>query len=172
MPSATSMTAEEYLHTSWEHDPDFVDGIILERFGTTFDHGSLQAEILVAFAQQEEAGHFDALLELTIHTGPRRYRVADICLLSKNAPREQIIETAPILCVEILAEEDQLRRALDRIRDFLRMGVTEVWVFDPISRTVQICKGDTVIEYSGTKLVVPGTTTAISLAEVLNTLDR
>jgi Uma2 family endonuclease len=167
-----TMTADEYLHTSWEHDPDFVEGEILERFGTTSDHGSLQTSLICELANLQVEGGYKTLVELTIHTAPERYRVADVCLLRATAPYEKITETPPLLCVEILAEEDQLRRALDRIRDFLRMGVPEVWVFDPSSRTVQICQGDKIIEHARDELIVPGTQVSIKASKIFADLDR
>lgn len=42
-----------------------------------------------------------------------------------------MIETAPLLCIEILAQDDRMSDVLDRAADYLGMGVSETWIFDP-----------------------------------------
>jgi Uma2 family endonuclease len=44
---------------------------------------------------------------------------------------EQILTKPPFLCIEILSPEDRITRILQRINDYLEMGVANVWVLDP-----------------------------------------
>jgi Uma2 family endonuclease len=40
-------TAEQYLHTSFEHDPEFVEGRIVERPAPTWEHSCIQGYLIV-----------------------------------------------------------------------------------------------------------------------------
>ena len=56
------------------------------------------------------------------------------CVLSVSAPREQVIQTPPVAVIEILSPEDRVSRYLDRLEDYRKMGVRNVWVIDPATR--------------------------------------
>ena len=42
MPTGTLISEEEYLHTSYEPDCEFEDGVVIERNVGTFKHSELQ----------------------------------------------------------------------------------------------------------------------------------
>jgi Uma2 family endonuclease len=91
--------------------------------------------------------------------------------MSADAPREQIIRYPPLLCIEVLSPEDRVSRMRQRIRDFIEMGVSQVWIFDPQSRTVMICDGEKTVEQWGGVLGLPGTRIALDLGEAFSALD-
>src|SRR5579863_5378854 len=49
MPSRTLVSVDEYLHTSYHPDCDYVDGDIVERNVGELDHSELQGEIYAYF---------------------------------------------------------------------------------------------------------------------------
>ena len=49
MPSRTLVSVEEYLHTSYDPDCDYVDGELEERNVGELDHSDLQSEICTHF---------------------------------------------------------------------------------------------------------------------------
>jgi Uma2 family endonuclease len=51
--------------------------------------------------------------------------------LTLGFPDEQILTKPPFLCIEVLSPEDRMTRIIDRINDYLEMGVPYVWVLDP-----------------------------------------
>ena len=132
----------------------------------------MQAQLLILLRDKTALQFFRCTPELRVQTGPHRFRVPDLCLCAAGVPREQIVLTPPLLCIEILSREDTMRRTLLRIREFLEMGVPEVWVFDPESRTVQVCIGSSVTEHTTGTLTVPSTPVVIYLAEVFSVLDQ
>ena len=75
-----------------------------------------------------------ALTEQRVQVTPRRFRVPDVCVLGPGAPREEVVRQPPFLCIEILSKEDTMSRMLERIEDYLGMGVPNVWVIDPWRR--------------------------------------
>jgi Uma2 family endonuclease len=56
-------------------------------------------------------------------------------VLAADAPREKIVTTPPMLCIEILSPEDTMSRLTDRTRDYFQMGVPRCWIIDPVART-------------------------------------
>jgi Uma2 family endonuclease len=45
---------------------------------------------------------------------------------------ENIVRSAPVLCIEVPSKDDTLESIRDRVDDYLRMGVENVWVVDPL----------------------------------------
>lgn len=167
------VTVEEYLHTVYRPDVDYVDGRIEERNLGEYDHSSLQSILNVIFGIHEKDWGVKVRPELRTQTGATRFRVPDLAIISADAPREQILRTPPLLCIEILSPEDRWKRVEARIQDYFTMGVPVVWVFDPEQRTV------TVLERSGARtehregtLTLAGTPVAIPIADVFAVLDE
>ncbi len=126
MATGTVVPVGEYLHTSYRPDCDYVNGELQERLYGLWDHSAVRGEVLHLLMKDER--HCLALLSLRVKISETRYRVADVCVLSKTAPREQIIVTPPLLCMEILEPMDIMSRIEEKVRDFLGMGVPEVWL--------------------------------------------
>lgn len=133
------MTAAEYLHTSFEHDADFLAGQIAQRPAPSFEHCCLQPFVGSRLAKQARPPEAFALIEQRIRVAPDRYRVADVCLVDgRPAPEDRgIITTPPHLCVEILSPDDDIPDVLLRVNEYREMGVPWIWVIDP-----QTCQGE------------------------------
>jgi Uma2 family endonuclease len=110
--------------------------------------------------------------EIRVQVSPTRYRVPDVCVRKVPAAREQIIRTAPLLCIEVLSPEDRAARMQQKIRDALDMGVREVWVADPASRTVVVHSGANATEHTAGELTVPETPVKIAITDVFKVLDE
>jgi hypothetical protein len=63
-------------------------------------------------------------------------------------------------------------RTRERVRDFLAMGVPEVWIVDPALRSVTVCAGASTVEHMGGTLTVPETPMVLALADVFKVLDE
>ena len=172
MATATLVPLSEYLRSSYEPDAEFVDGVIEERAIGQRDHSDLQSWLMLLLGAKANWAQFLCRTEQRVQTSRTRYRIPDLALLRAGAPREQVVLTPPLLCVEILSPEDTMHRLLVRVRDFLAMGVPEVWIFDPESRTVQICAGTSISEQAEGFVTVPGSSVRIEIAEVFSVLDQ
>ena len=126
----TPVSVEEYLHTVYQPDCDYVDGEVIERDMAELDHSTLQGDIIGYFYARRKEWYISILPEMRVQVRPERFRVSDICLLIGKTD-EQILTTPPFLCVEILSPEDRWSRVKDRIDEFIAMGVPYVWVLDP-----------------------------------------
>ena len=54
------VSVEEYLHTSYSPDVDYVDGLLEERNVGEIDHSWVQKALLLALTRQEADGKFFA----------------------------------------------------------------------------------------------------------------
>jgi hypothetical protein len=52
------------------------------------------------------------------------------------------------------------------------MGVAEVWVVDPATRSVMICAGTTTVEQTTGELKVPETPVVLGIADIFKVLDE
>jgi Uma2 family endonuclease len=175
MAAAVSLpfiTVEEYLASHYEPDADFVDGVLEERSVGEYDHGDLQGQIVTMFRNHAGAWKIRAVTETRVQVSATRFRVPDVCVVAASSPREQIVRTAPLLCIEVLSPEDRFVRSVKKFGDYIAMGVPEVWIFDPTSRAAHVldASGKTVAYREGS-LRLAGTPIELKLSEVFATLD-
>jgi len=134
MATGVLVSVEEYLRTSYRPDCDYVDGQVVERNLGEYEHSSTQREILFFLAGRFPQLRKRLLPEQRVQVKRTRYRIPDVCILAEGAPREKIITTPPALCIEILSPEDTVTRTLERIKEYLSMGVPTCWIIDPVRR--------------------------------------
>ena len=172
MATNTLIPVSEYLRSSYEPDCDYVDGEVQERNLGEQDHSDLQTRIAKLLGTDVNEQYLWVNTELRVQVKPTRFRVPDVCVRRANAPSEQIVRTPPLLCIEVLSPEDTVARTRARVRDFLDMGVLQVWVVDPASRSVMVFAGATMFEQSTGELKVPETPLTIDISDIFKVLDR
>ena len=133
MGLTTLVSCEEYLHTSYDPDVDYVDGELEDRNVGEKDHSKLQRNLLIWLHTHRKELGIEAFPEQRVRVSPTRYRVPDICV-TLGEPDEQVFTKPPFLCVEILSLEDRAGRMQRKISDYLQAGVPCVWVIDPRTR--------------------------------------
>ena len=78
MPVAVSV--DEYLHTDYEPDCDYVDGELIERNVGEKKHGKTQKKLLIDFEQRSDELGIFVLQEQRVQISERRYRVPDLLI--------------------------------------------------------------------------------------------
>src|SRR5271154_879107 len=131
MPAKTLVSVEEYLHSSYRPDCDYVDGRVVERNLGERDQSDLQLEICLFFGLRRKQWRLHVFPEQRVQVSATRFRIPDVCLTLGSKPAEQIFHMPPFLCIEILSREDRKGPLLERIDDYLRFGVPYIWVIDP-----------------------------------------
>ena len=134
MVTGTLVPVEEYLHTCYEPDCDYLEGVLAERNVGQRDHSRTQLLLAKYFAVREELWGIKAFTELRLRVRERRYRIPDLCVVLGEMPDEPVFTTTPFLCVEILSPDDTVSALQERIDDYLQFGVRFVWLIDPQSR--------------------------------------
>jgi Uma2 family endonuclease len=138
MQSDTLVSVEDYLHTSYSPDCEYVDGKILERKAGEQDHSQLQMFLSAYLFNRRQQWDILVYPEQRVQVKRDRFRVPDICVVVGSRPAEQIFVHPPFLCIEILSKEDRMSDVLVKVADYLEFGVRYVWVLDPRSRQIQI----------------------------------
>lgn len=170
---APYLSVEQYLHTSYRPDVDYVDGQIEERPLGEYDHSTLQFTIARLFHARRHEWQIRVAVEQRVQTSAFRFRVPDVVVLDRTRPKEQVVRTPPLLCIEVLSPEDTVRRMMDRVQEYLLMGVRAVWLFDPRSRAVTVCSsGGVTAEQSSGPIELRGTPITLDLQEIFSALDE
>jgi Uma2 family endonuclease len=172
MATATTLIPiEEYLRTTYHPDRDYVDGYTEKRNVGLRDHGRMTAALGAWFFNLEKEWAVYTLLGVRTRVSQSRVRIPDICLLHRNAPREQVVVTPPLLCVEILSPEDRLPRAARVMEDYARMGVPNLWLLDPKDRVAYLYSSDGLLQLATTRLTIPHTEIYVDLPTLFAALD-
>ncbi len=128
------MLLSEYLSTTYRPDREYVDGEIVERNLGEYEHSRPLARLAGLFGAREAELDIVVLIGQRVQVTPSRFRIPDVCLLAADAPDEQIITHPPFLCIEILSKDDTVSSTVERLDDFLGMGVPNIWLIDPKNR--------------------------------------
>jgi Uma2 family endonuclease len=123
------MTASEYLHASFEHDAEFVEGRIVERPAPVWEHGNVQGFLIETLRPMGRRLGFYALPEQRIQTRPDRFRVPDVCLANeKPFGVEWVWVIAPVICTGSIHSQTGMSPVEDRIfaTDRFQIDLSEV----------------------------------------------
>jgi len=151
---------EEYLRTTSDPDCEYVAGVIEERPVGEYDHSTWQTILAVFFNALPAGLGVKARTELRVQVATDNLRVPDVTLLSRSAPREQIITHAPLAVFEILSPEDSMSRMLEKLADYEHMGIAAIWLIEPKKQLYyryaqgQLTPG-ALFELPGTSFTVP-----------------
>jgi len=141
MAVAELVTAEQYLHSSFEHDAEFVEGRLVQRPMPTSEHACVQGFLIEELRAIGRRLGFFAVPEQRVQTRTNRFRVPDVCIVTdkpEGEPGRRIVTNPPYLCVEILCPEDAAVETMDKVREYRSFGVAWVWVIDPVSLSGQV----------------------------------
>ncbi len=166
------VSVEEYLHTDYSPDCDYVDGHVQERNLGEYDHSTIQDALLAFFRAHAQEWQIKARPELRLQVLPTRYRVPDVMVLRRDTPKERIITHPPLVCIEVLSPEDRFGRMEEKIDEYLAMGVPAVWVIDPEVQQGYRCEGGHFHLWRQTDdFAVPATPITMQLSALLKDLD-
>lgn len=171
MATLTGVSVEEYLARSFSPDCDYIDGEVRERNVGEFDHNNRQTTLAAWFWTRRKEFRIRPLTEQRLAVGNRRYRIPDLMVLRADQPISPVIQTAPLICVEILSADDTVRSLRERLDDYLALGVPHVWVIDPVRRKAWVAteRGEMEPEDGILRTENPGM--ALSLDELFELLD-
>ena len=172
MAAATFIPVHEYLQSTYQPDRDYLDGELKERNMGEQPHASIQAILAGIFRNHRNDWNIRVLTEQRVQTSPTRYRIPDVCLLHRSDPRDPIVTWAPLLCIEVLSEEDRLQELQTKVDEFAAMGVRDIWVIDPWKRIAYTASPQGFQKLAGDTLRIDGTAIELSLTEIFTELDE
>jgi Uma2 family endonuclease len=169
MATTTLISVEEYLRTTSDPDCEYVRGVIKERAVGELDHASWQGAIFHWFHEHRLAWNIRVYPELRVQVAPGNYRVPDVTILSRNAPREQIVTHLPLAVFEILSPTDKMTEVLEKLADYQQMGIPAIWVIEPKKPTYYLYSSGQLTP--STTLELPGTGLRVAMSEIAALVD-
>src|SRR5271165_250044 len=167
--AASQFSVQDYLKMISDPDCEFVEGVVEKRPGGEYDHATWQAVLLTFFTSRQSELAIKARPELRVQVAPNRFRVPDVTILSREAPREQIVTNPPLAVFEILSPEDSMTRMLEKLADYEGMGIRAIWVVEPKKPTYfQFSQGRLI---PATMFELPGTSFCAPMAEIEKLID-
>jgi Uma2 family endonuclease len=144
------VSVEEYMHSSYEPDAEYVGGRIVPRAMPKKPHSRMQRYLVRTLDELGPSLGYEVWPEQRILTqaDPPRYRVPDLCL-TRGEPDEDVFTDPPFLCVEILSPDDSAVDLRAKVHEYLAFGVAYIWVVDP--RTWWL---DTLVRLAATPLAL------------------
>ncbi len=170
--SQTHVSVEEYLSMNFEHDCEYIDGVLRERALGDFEHNFLQGLLCSIFFGHRSDWGIVCVPEQRIQITPSKYLIPDVALIRTGLPREPRLTKPPLLVIEIQSPTDTLREVNLKSRDYLGFGITNIWVIDPKSRKAYYANPSGLETVTNGSLEVPGTPIRVSLEELFQEMDR
>jgi Uma2 family endonuclease len=163
MATAIQIPVSEYLDTSYHPDREYIDGELRERNVGKWQHARIQWLIAGWFMNHELAWDVVGSTEQRMQVSPTRIRIADLAVL-RPGTQQDILTDPPLLVIEVLSPDDTYSDLQERSQDYRAMGVENVWIIDPRTRSGRMCSGADWI--GAERLDVPGTPIYVQLSEV------
>lgn len=174
--TARGLTAEEFERVAGQRRAELVHGEVVDLPTPGWEHGAACTELIVALRAHAQGADLGAVVcsvgfilarDPDVVLGPDVAFVAKHRVPSREAPG--FVELAPDLVVEVLSPGDSCSEVRQKVSEYLKAGVREVWLVDPRQRTAEVVRPGaearvlTVAETLSTDLL-PGL--AIPLAEL------
>ena len=169
MATKTMVPVEVYDRTSYEPDREYIDGELKERNLGTGDHAKLQGLFIIWFYRHQQEWGLQAWPEWRMRVSTQRIRIPDVCAVPIG-PIPAVLTEPPLVAIEVLSPDDTYGDVRDKALDYANMGVANIWLVDPLTRTGQVFRDSRWVEVSD--FVVPSTPIRIALAEFFTEFDR
>lgn len=170
MASATLMSIDEYLNNSSFHpDVEYIDGELKERPVVFSVHGRIQSLISTWFGIHEDEWSVLVAVEVRTLVAQDRVRLPDV-VIDHAGDWPQTLVKPPLIVIEVLSPTDSYSETQRLAHDYVAMGVQNIWLIDPETRTGRVCRGDAWIET--TRFQVADRPIYLDLNDLFTRLDK
>jgi len=171
-PLPETLTLEQYRRVIFRPDAHFVDGKILPRTLGDRTHSKTVGEIIGALDAACTENGLSACISLRLQISPTRIRVCDYVVLDRNAPREDVPTVPPLLCIEVLSQDQQSpEEELETLANYLTMGVENIWLVDPIRCAAFTFDIDGLHQADPTRLIISNLPIRLDLTEAFAAME-
>ncbi len=144
------ITIEEFERMAFDVPMELVCGELAEQGMPSLQHGTVCAAItmfLTLWARTGKHGlvfSHDSFVKTDADTvrGPDCGFIRWNRLPGSKPPLDRTLKVPADLVVEVLSPTDRWTNVLDKVIEYLRSGVTEVWVIDPDQRSVTVHRAE------------------------------
>ncbi|SPF45371.1 conserved hypothetical protein [Candidatus Sulfopaludibacter sp. SbA4] len=143
LPHSKTVTYEEWLRMPEVRDEEVVNGEIRIMPSPLLPHARIIQRLNNQISRQvdpREVEIFTSTFDLIISRQPLTARVPDlaVCKVGTIVERDGRMHSAPQLIVEVRSPSNTGRERAEKLADYARLGVPEVWAFSPQDRTVEV----------------------------------
>jgi len=163
------LSVEDYLHSVYEPDAEYVDGELQERNVGEIEHSELVLAIATWFQEHAKEWQIRVLPDVRVQVSSTRFRVPDVALCIRSNQEKHIARQAPLAVIEVVSPEDRISRYNERIADYKAMGIRGIWVVDPEIRQGWDCSTGNWIETSNFQ--IENSLIAMNLTDILARLS-
>ena len=126
-----------------EGNYEIIDGERRDMTPTGFEHGDIEARLGEVLRKHLKDKGYVAVGEIGILIAkkPLRLRAADVVYISKEKSPQRpkgMLEIAPDLIIEIISESNAAWEIMDKVKDYLSIGVERIILIDPLTQTVSL----------------------------------
>lgn len=131
-PTVPLVSVDEYLNTSYEHDMEFVNGVLVERGMPAPAHSALQTIVCSHLFGYRRQFRYGVMTECRVELVKRsRYRIPDVLVCALPIPAGKVLDTVPSAVIEIWSPDDRIGQQMARFREYWTRGVRQIIVLDP-----------------------------------------
>ncbi len=145
------ITVTEFEEMTFDRPTELVCGELAEQPMPTSQHGAICVAISVflwLWAKQSQRGSvFSNDSHVLTERDPDSVRGPDCAYISREKLPDGKLPAGVLripvdLAIEVLSRSDRWTDVLDKIQEYLRSGITEVWVIDPEQRSVAVHRAE------------------------------
>jgi Uma2 family endonuclease len=155
MTTTTVITAEEFAQMTFDGPVELIDGELVEMtrpggvHGVSCNNAAFLVETWVRAAARQ--GRWLSVINDTgvvTRRGPDTVRGPDVFVIRRDRlPGGKVpggnFPVAPDLCIEVKSPHDRWSEIIQKVSEYLAIGVMEVWVIDPEHRRAHVYRADT-----------------------------
>lgn len=180
MASTTMVTVEEYLSNPRYKHCEYLDGVVKEKYPIVEGmplvsnvhsnvHSALVGLIIRWVGEHAKEWRVKAGPEATTVIAPSKYRLPDVSVLPFG-PMDTVQVTPPLIAIEVLSASHSMSDMLRKLQDYEFLGVPNVWIIDPETRTRQSCRGTAMTPTM--RFAVAGTAIYLDLSRLFAQFDE
>jgi Uma2 family endonuclease len=139
------ISVDEYLNTAYDPDVEFVDGVLVERRTGEWLHSLVQSNVL--FALRRKYPHLKVVAELRIER-------------ELFSPRRKLAISS--------TEGDVMSAAIERLKEFARKGVPNIWLIDPRLQLLWTFSPPMLVEIEGESISSSGGSVELTRDEIFS----
>ena len=146
MGAATLVSVEEYLRTNYDPDREYIDGEVVERNLGEKTHSTIQGNLIYYFRVRRQEWGIREYPEQRVQVSRKRFRIPDVTVVKLPQEQGEIFTNPPFLCIEILSKDDTMEYMQEKIDDYLRFGVSYIWIINSKTRKGYIVTSEGMFE--------------------------
>ena len=132
MATGALITAEKYLASHFDREPEFVRGELVERSLPNLSHSRTQQRLCVLL---DGPGY--SCINLSLRLAADLIRIADFAMF-EHEPEEDLPTSPPLLIVEINSPDDRLSDVERKLEEYRAWGVAHIWIVEPELRELYV----------------------------------